>query len=98
MRFGTQRELLYGRTILAVCLMASVFATVCGAADGPADVPSPSADSIVQQLVRANNRRAMALRGYSATRFYKLQYEGFAGNRNADMKVSASYIAPDKKD
>lgn len=71
----------------------------CAAADAPS-VPAklPTTESIVGQLVAANRRRAAALRAYSATRYYKLQYSGIAGSRTAEMKVAATFIAPNHKD
>ena len=52
----------------------------------------------MQRLVEANARRALALKAYSATRNYKLEYQGVTGSRSADMKVAASFVAPDQKD
>jgi hypothetical protein len=66
-----------------------------------AEGPQPAtltADAIVQQLVAANSRRALALRGYRQTRSYSVNYHGFPGGRSATMKVDASFTAPDKKD
>lgn len=65
-----------------------------------AEGPYPAnltADSIVQQLVAANARRALALRGYRQTRSYSVNYHGFPGGRSAAMQVDASFTAPDKK-
>ena len=61
-------------------------------------LPALSADSIVGKLIAANMRRAQELRGYTAKRFYHVDYHGFPGNREAAMDVEASFTAPDKKD
>ncbi|MBA3912420.1 MAG: hypothetical protein H0X25_00840 [Acidobacteriales bacterium] len=76
-----------------------VLSIACAATDAPSTPAKlPTTESIVGQLVAANRRRAAALRGYSATRYYKLQYSGIAGSRNAEMKVAATFIAPDRKE
>lgn len=66
-------------------------------AEGPRST-ALTADGIVQQLVAANARRALALRGYRQTRSYSVSYHGFPGGRSATMKVDATFTAPDKKD
>jgi hypothetical protein len=59
--------------------------------------PSPlAADVVVQRMMATSARRSEELRGYRATRNYRLQYHGFLGVREAGMQVLSTYTAPDK--
>src|SRR5205823_1832971 len=60
--------------------------------------PVLTASSIVDKLLSANERRGAELRGFQGTRMYHLQYHGLLGTRDAEMKVVASYTAPDRRD
>src|ERR1700733_10676903 len=56
-----------------------------------------SAEQVVENLVRKDQERAQALRHYEATRTYRLVYQGFPSNRNAEMVVEAVYDKPSTK-
>ncbi|HKW19481.1 MAG TPA: hypothetical protein VJO35_18370 [Terriglobales bacterium] len=57
-----------------------------------------SVDAIVEKMTAANARRAAELRGFQGKRWYRLQYHGFLGGRDASMEVLATYSAPDKRE
>src|SRR5450432_1853521 len=54
-------------------------------------------DQVVDNLVRRNQERAQALLHSEATRVYRLVYQGFPGDREADMTVEAIYDRPSSK-
>lgn len=60
-------------------------------------LPNLTADMIVGKLIAANMRRSRELRGYTARRYYHVDYKGFPGSRDASMQVEATYTAPDQK-
>jgi hypothetical protein len=53
---------------------------------------------VVEKLMATSSRRSSQLTGFRGTRFYRLQYHGLFGTREASMKVIATYSAPDKRD
>lgn len=61
------------------------------------DPPTLSTDAIVSKMMAANARRSAELRGFQGKRWYRLQYHGFLGGRDASMEVLATYSAPDKR-
>ncbi len=56
-----------------------------------------SAQEIVERLIRANEQRAAALRGYEGKRTYRLTYRGFPSDREAGLEVIAHFEAPERK-
>jgi hypothetical protein len=69
------------------------------ALDLPAkDPPALPANVIVEKLMAASARRSAQLRGFEGTRFYRLQYHGFLGTREATMQVLVTFTAPDRRD
>jgi hypothetical protein len=62
----------------------------------PDPPPALAAGSVVDKLMSTGARRSAELKGYRATRFYRLQYHGIFGTREASMKVIANFTAPDK--
>ncbi|HEX6803553.1 MAG TPA: hypothetical protein VF133_07715 [Terriglobales bacterium] len=60
--------------------------------------PSLPAAVVVEKLMATGLRRSAQLRGFRATRSYRLQYRGLFGTREANMKVLATYTAPEKWD
>jgi hypothetical protein len=54
------------------------------------------AEIVVQRMMMTSARRSSQLHGFRTTRTYHLQYHGLLGSRDADMKVVATYTAPDK--
>jgi ribonuclease HI len=58
---------------------------------------SLSVDEVVNNLVRADAERARALHNYQCDRIYRLSYRGFPGDREAEMRVVASYQSPTTK-
>jgi hypothetical protein len=57
-----------------------------------------SADQVVDNLIRRNQERAQALLHSDATRVYRLVYQGFPGDREAEMTVEATYDQPSSKE
>lgn len=57
-----------------------------------------SADQVVDNLIRRNQERAQALLHSEATRVYRLVYQGFPGDREAEMTVEATYDRPSSKE
>jgi hypothetical protein len=57
-----------------------------------------SADQVVDNLIRRNQERAQALLHSDATRVYRLVYQGFPGDREAEMTVVATYDQPASKE
>jgi Outer membrane lipoprotein-sorting protein len=64
----------------------------------PAVAATLSVEAVVDNLVRKNEERAMALYSAEATRIYRLVYRGFPGDREAEMTVRALYARPATKD
>jgi hypothetical protein len=67
----------------------------------PADVtaqdrPTLSETAIVDKIMIANARRSAELRSFEGKRWYRLEYHGLFGGRNASMEVLATYSAPDQ--
>ena len=62
------------------------------------DPPALPANVIVEKLMAASARRSAQLRGFDGTRFYRLQYHGFLGTREATMRVLVTFTAPDRRD
>jgi len=61
----------------------------------PAVLP---ANLIAAKLVESSVQRSSQLRGFRATRDYRVQYRGLLGTREASMQVLATFIAPDQHD
>jgi len=95
-----------GTALVAVVVLAA-FATLISvskvaAADSSATSPAKggaplSLAQVVDNLVRRNQERAQALLHSEATRVYRLVYQGFPGDREADMTVEAIYDRPSSK-
>ena len=96
---GMQRRRSYGSWLLgATLLFAIILSVLTLRASAEDSMPVASTDSIVQKLLAANARRAVALHSYRGKRAYTLDYRGFPGSRSADMSVNASFTAPDTKE
>jgi len=100
-RWGGNRR---GRLALAVLrllflgITGITFAIASTESSVPAQSPPAlSTDAIVQKLMAANARRAERLRAYRSQRIYKLDYHGLFGG-HAEMRVEATYRAPNEKD
>jgi hypothetical protein len=52
---------------------------------------------IVQRLEEHNQQRAAHLKHYSCKRHYHIEYHGFPGSREADMRVEMTFDAPGTK-
>jgi hypothetical protein len=85
-----------GKPAVAVLTVLLLVAFANAAADAQIAPSTPSTDTIVQNLMAANARRASSLRGYRSKRIYKLDYSGIFGG-HAEMQVEATYRAPDEK-
>lgn len=67
------------------------------------DQPPPAADpsalqavSIVEKIMAANSRRSAELRAFEGKRWYRLEYRGLFGGKEAAMEVLATYTAPNQ--
>lgn len=67
------------------------------------DQPPPAADpsalqaiSIVEKIMTANSRRSAELRAFEGKRWYRLEYRGLFGGKEAAMEVLATYTAPNQ--
>lgn len=60
--------------------------------------PALPASTVVERLMDTGRRRSSQLRGFRSTRFYRLEYHGLFGSREATMKVIATYTAPEQWD
>src|ERR1700730_7599882 len=96
-----------GQTICTVVALALLWAVIGAsklvgadtAASSPSKASTPlSADQVVDNLVRRNQERAQALLHSEATRVYHLVYQGFPGDREAEMTVQATYDRPASKE
>jgi hypothetical protein len=83
-------------------LVATLTGAFAADADSPPLPPSIttaplSVDQVVNNLVRRDAERAQALGHYESTRVYRLTYNGFPGDRQAEMTVEAAYDSPSTK-
>jgi hypothetical protein len=88
-------------TVFVVALIMAIGPAALIAADS-GSVPTASAplsaDQVVDNLIRRNQERAQALLHSDATRIYRLSYQGFPGDREAEMTVEATYDQPASKE
>ena len=56
-----------------------------------------SAQDVAARMEEKGKERALALRAFEASRVYHLEYRGFGGNKEADMKVRMNFRAPATK-
>jgi outer membrane lipoprotein-sorting protein len=56
-----------------------------------------TAEQVARKLQGRNAQRAAALKQFSGTRVYTLQYRGFPSDRDAEMVVTMTYNAPNSK-
>jgi hypothetical protein len=83
---------------LAVGLVVAFGANADSSPLPPSITTAPlSVDQVVDNLVRKDVERAQALRHYESTRVYHLSYHGFPGDREAEMRVEATYDSPSTK-
>jgi len=54
-------------------------------------------DQVVNNLIARDRERANTLRHYECKRVYRLAYRGFPGDRDAEMRVEATYDSPSTK-
>jgi outer membrane lipoprotein-sorting protein len=66
-------------------------------AEGNLVVALLTTDRVVQKMVTMNQQRAEALRSYTATRVYHLEYHGLK-DKSADVVVKMTYQWPDRKE
>ena len=90
------------RCIPIVFLVAILGAHGLLARGGTSDTPAPAAgplsvEQVVNNLIRRNEERAQGLRSSESTRLYRLVYQGFPGDREAQMTVHAIYTSPATK-
>jgi outer membrane lipoprotein-sorting protein len=65
----------------------------------PIAAPIPlSAEQVARNLAQMNLNRVQALHAYEGTRTYRAKYQGFPGNRSAEMVVKVKYLSPGTKE
>lgn len=62
-----------------------------------ADKPQLTADQVVARLQERNHEREVELRKFHGTRVYRVQYNGFFGERKAEAVVDYDYTSPNDK-
>ena len=73
----------------------AVVSSIQGVAQAGAGVPS--ADEIISRMAAHNAERSAQCHAYRNLRDYHVTYHGFPGNREADMQVEMSFVAPSTK-
>jgi hypothetical protein len=88
-------------TVKAAALCFLLFAGLAWAGaqqDPKSAVASPlSAEQVAKNLEEQNQKRALALNQFQATRIYRMQYRGFPSNRDAEMTVKMTFQSPATK-
>ncbi len=86
-------------------LVLLILATVCQAVSAqPSDATlsvgrSPlTVEQVVRNLAQMNLHRVEALHAYQGIRTYRVEYQGFPANRNAEMVVKVNYLSPGEKE
>ncbi len=101
------RALVAGEVVGSLLLLGWSLASVCqplaqGQDVGPSSYSAQNAPLPVEQIARnlqeKNAQRAAALRQFSGTRLYRVQYRGFPSDRDAEMVVNVTYHAPNSKE
>ncbi len=82
----------------ALGLLLAAFASLLAPSRLRSETAELTADAIVEKLLAANLRRSQALRAYTGSRTYTVDYRGFPGGRHAEMTVEASYTSPASKE
>src|SRR5271166_6425643 len=82
-----------------VMALGGVFGAGIDSSPLPPSIATPplSVGQVVDNLVRKDAERALALRHYESTRVYRLAYRGFPVDRDAEMTVEATYDSPSTK-
>ncbi len=94
----TTRTLIALVAVVALISVPKLIGADSGASSPTMTGASLSADQVVDNLVRRNQERAQALLHSEATRVYHLVYQGFPGDRAAEMTVQATYDRPSSKE
>ena len=86
-------------TLVALAALIDAAALMGENSAAPSTVGAPlSADQVVDNLVRRNQERSLALLHSEATRVYRLVYHGLPSDREAEMTVEATYDRPSSKE
>jgi hypothetical protein len=83
--------------VLVALLTAPAFGQTSSEMAGPKHPYPLDGDEVVRRMVYRNLERADTLRAFEATRTYRLEYQGFASNREAEMVATVIYQAPNSK-
>ncbi len=83
-----------------LALQLSMLGTALGAfpAKEARNLPQLSGGEIIEKMVAMNQKRAAALRTYTSTRIYRLDYNGLGTTKKAEMVVKMTYRQPDHKE
>ena len=81
--------------ILFLALITST--TTLGESDGASMSLNATADQVVQQMMKSNEKRAQRLQHYTEDRHYQVEYSGFPVAMAANMDVEVTYDAASSK-
>jgi hypothetical protein len=88
-----------------VTLFLLISATLWRPANAQQSDPAPiavpillTAEQVARNLAYMNLNRVQALHAYEGTRTYRVEYQGFPGNRSAEMVVKVKYLSPGTKE
>src|ERR1700740_943095 len=98
-RIGSQ--VVGGLLLLGWCLLSISQPLAQGPDAGSSSYSSQNplpVEQVARQLQERNAERAAALRQFSGTRIYRMQYRGFPSDRDAEMVVNVTYHAPNAKE
>ena len=92
----TKTVRLVGTWLLIWLLLLGLSQRSSSAEETPIAAPLTT-DQVVETMVGMNQQRAQALRSYTATRVYHLEYHGMK-DKSADVVVKMTYQWPDRKE
>jgi hypothetical protein len=86
----------------AIILMLLVWQWHPASAQLPDSAPvyptSLTVEQVVHNLIQMNLQRVQALHAYQGARTYRIEYQGFPGDRSAEMGVNVKYLSPGKRE
>lgn len=90
-------RLLSSIVLTAIAMFTWVGPRACAQEDRPNSGAPLTAQQVAARMEERGRERALALREFEAFRVYHLEYQGFGGNKEAEMTVRMTYRAPATK-
>ena len=78
-------------------LLLVFLVSMAALAQAPGTGAPLSGDEVVRRMVARNQQRAAALHSFRGTRVYRVEYQGFLVNKEAEMVTTIVYQSPDSK-